>query len=474
MDSYYQADHCDDNATVEVSTRKLIFAVLISFVIALLIHLAYRLHHASASDNGHMCTAPAASGTASSRHEPEDHCQLVDPVSVEYGLDSVLFDVWQATLLPMLSVADIFQLSGTSRRLREMLLNEYTFKRICQKRYHLSPCLEMSYIRAARILFIADSVASLHHSPWVFVNHVLVGSPNCRVFEHKHKLLRQLSSLALMAPPTAGQITSWTFSCLQSELVKVDFLSVDEACEILPNVSRKLFGPDSSDSDEGMNTDAYRIEDLVSLLQEKCGSIEENQEALIEHLQSDISTLESYLPYVYRSRRLVDIAKCFYSIAKHDKSVLTSLAKACGHCFEQFMIASITPVWTYNPFVHWDFVGEISDHERVPVVGTRQWIDAVIQLTIKHSVLKHIIMGSIRTVHAEDYFMAVLEYEVFLKGLPESSIPDRETLYHYLGSYLEPASQESHSRKEWTAEELFKAMVEHGKVLAKKRLEAAS
>eukprot|EP00117_Sycon_ciliatum_P005367 scpid98286/ scgid0218/ len=132
MDSYYQADHCDDNATVEVSTRKLIFAVLISFVIALLIHLAYRLQHASASDNGHMCTAPAASGTASSRHEPEDHCQLVDPVSVEYGLDSVLFDVWQATLLPMLSVADIFQLSGTSRRLREMLLNEYTFKRICQ------------------------------------------------------------------------------------------------------------------------------------------------------------------------------------------------------------------------------------------------------------------------------------------------------------------------------------------------------
>ncbi|XP_065194110.1 uncharacterized protein LOC135825299 [Sycon ciliatum] len=470
MDSYYQADHCDDNATVEVSTGKLIFAVLISFVIALLIHLAYLLQHASASDNGHMCTDPAASGTANSRHEPEDHCQLVDPVSVEYGLDSVLFDVWQAKLLPMLSVADIFQLSGTSRRLREMLLNEYTFKRICQKRYHLSPNLEMSYIRAARILYIADSVASMHLSPWESINNLLFEGANRQVFDRMDTLFKQLSTLALMAPPTAGQITSCTFSCLQDELVYVEFVSVDEACEIIPNVSRKLFGPGSSDSDEGMTTDACSIEDLVSLLLEKCGSIEENQEAMIEHLQRDIPTLESYLPYVYRSRRLVNIAICLYSIAKHDKSALTSPVTAWlwTYIYEHCLQTPIISAWTDNAFVHWNFVDVRSYLEKYDLIGIRYWTYAIGQLATKHSVLKLLIMGRMRTVHVEDYFMAVLEYEEFLKGLPKSSIPDRATLYLQLGSYLQPASQGSHSRTEWTSDELFKAMEGYGKLLATK------
>ena len=73
-------------------------------------------------------------------------------------------------------------------------------------------------------------------------------------------------------------------------------------------------------------------------------------------------------------------------------------------------------------------------------------------------------MGSLRTVHVEDHFMAVVEYEDVLKGLPKSSINDRATLYLDLESYLQCPSQGSHSTKEWTAAEILKAMVDNGKV----------
>eukprot|EP00117_Sycon_ciliatum_P022394 scpid69596/ scgid19332/ len=469
MDAHQKPDVRDDNATEVAKPQHDIATENVYAMPELMAAANHSLTGDDTLQQEELHLESTNSDATSSLHVSED-LQVTEQCPILHELDSVSFDVWQDTLLPMLSILDIFRLCGVSRNVKKLLLNEYTFKRLCQRRYHLSPNLEMSYIRAARILYIADSVASMHHSPWESINDLLVERANRRVFDHKDTLLKQLSTLALMAPPTAGHITSWTFSCLQSELVKVDFLSVDEACEILPNVSRKLFGPDSSDSDEGMNTDAYRIEDLVSLLLEKCGSIEENQEALIEHLQRDISTLESYLPYVYRSRRLVDIAKCFYSIAKHDKSVFTSLGTAWlwEYLYEQCLQIPIPSVWTYNPFVHWNFVEVRSYDEEDDEMGTRHWIHAIGQIATKHSVLKLLIMGIMRTVHVEDYFMAVMEYEEFLKGLPKSSIPDRATLYLHLGSYLQPALQGSHSRTEWTADELFKAVEGYGKLLATK------
>ena len=60
------------------------------------------------------------------------HLPGADLESIKHGLDSVVFDIWQASILPMLSIPDIFQLCGTTRKLRLLLFDEYTFKRLCQ------------------------------------------------------------------------------------------------------------------------------------------------------------------------------------------------------------------------------------------------------------------------------------------------------------------------------------------------------
>eukprot|EP00117_Sycon_ciliatum_P030975 scpid103893/ scgid24317/ len=51
--------------------------------------------------------------------------------AVEPVLNSVLFDVWEAAVLPLLSLVDIFQLCGVTRDVRELLHNENTFRRLC-------------------------------------------------------------------------------------------------------------------------------------------------------------------------------------------------------------------------------------------------------------------------------------------------------------------------------------------------------
>ena len=61
----------------------------------------------------------------------EDH-QTIEHDSADYGLDTVLFDVWDSTILPMLTIPDIFHLCGVSRKVRRLLFNEWTFKRLCK------------------------------------------------------------------------------------------------------------------------------------------------------------------------------------------------------------------------------------------------------------------------------------------------------------------------------------------------------
>ena len=64
-------------------------------------------------------------------HMAEDR-QSSEHESVNYGLDSVLFDVWDTNILPLLSIPDIFQLCGVNSDVSRLLFNEPTFKRLCQ------------------------------------------------------------------------------------------------------------------------------------------------------------------------------------------------------------------------------------------------------------------------------------------------------------------------------------------------------
>lgn len=72
-----------------------------------------------------------ASETQSSSHSVEEK-EPSELDSVQNGLESIPFDVWQERLLPMLSIRDVYRVCGVTRKIREMLYNEYTFKRLCE------------------------------------------------------------------------------------------------------------------------------------------------------------------------------------------------------------------------------------------------------------------------------------------------------------------------------------------------------
>ena len=86
---------------------------------------------------------------------------------VENELDCVLEDVWIEVLLPLLSIRDIFQLCAVNRRIRELLLKECTFRRLCQ----VSSNVQDSCVRVfGEIWFQVESVSS---KAYPFYNYVI-------------------------------------------------------------------------------------------------------------------------------------------------------------------------------------------------------------------------------------------------------------------------------------------------------------
>ena len=59
----------------------------------------------------------------------EEHYQLVNESS--NNLEGLVYDVWSSSILPCLDVRSIFRLCRVSRKLREQLLTEQTFKLLC-------------------------------------------------------------------------------------------------------------------------------------------------------------------------------------------------------------------------------------------------------------------------------------------------------------------------------------------------------
>ncbi|XP_065194147.1 uncharacterized protein LOC135825340 isoform X1 [Sycon ciliatum] len=468
MDSHYQAVHFDDNAAVEFSTQKIFFAVLSSFVIAFLIHLTYRLQHTRASrDNREVCTDQEDSGIASSRHEPEDSFQPGDPVSVEYGLDSVLFDVWQATLLPMLSVADIFQLLGASRRLREMLLNEYTFKRICQHRYQLSVDLGVEYMSTAKHLFIAHSVASLDVFDDI-TNRCKIcrrpqkPDPNSAI-EHsvRKRLIVQLSCLALLPPKTFGQAPELSiFGSLMPHLGDL-YLSADEASSFLPNLSSDNIGNDLNPLGIALSFEVrlYRLADVVKWWFQRFESIEKYQKAILNRIEQELEEAVSHMPCTNFYRRLVEFSECFHGASKRNARLLPSLAKDMQiFTIPRFPITG----WAYNPYYVWENMYDLKGPPIDDLCASDMWINATIKMAPYHSVLLFLINGLIRTSQVEDYFIAIMEYEEYWESLPHSRRPSRAALHIGLGDYLLSLEPESNLRKELNNVDLYNAMLQFG------------
>ncbi|XP_065194088.1 uncharacterized protein LOC135825276 [Sycon ciliatum] len=383
--------------------------------------------------------------------------------SVDSGLGNVQFDVWQSTLLPLLSIADIFLLCGVSRRLRELLYNEYTFKRLCQHRYHLSPILEMPYIQSAKVIYIATKVASLHHSKRREFMNCVIGSNDRPVFEHKMRSIVRLSSLVIRLPENVNIPTSWTSTGKLISLAQKQCVFAEDACTFLPNLSPTLIKR-RCNVESGFYDTVYRLQDVVNLSFESCSSIEQYQTGIITDLEKNVSEMISYMSSANRSSRLECIAKDFYNTAKRDAVVVSLLTD--GYCMPHLRRYLANP-WTHKPLYHFDI-----RYANIDVVAcddtfaTRQWIHATALLATRHSVINLLIKGELCTEQDEDYFTAFLEYTKIWKNLPTSSRPRRDDLYSGLGTYILGSSPASDSQRMMSSVELLDAMQRYGSELA--------
>ncbi|XP_065194127.1 uncharacterized protein LOC135825315 [Sycon ciliatum] len=389
-------------------------------------------------------------------YQPTLAMDVHEPVA--NGLESVQFDVWQNVLLPMLSIPDIFQLCAVSKSMQRLLLNEYTFRRLCVLRYQLSPHLDESYyIRAAKFLFIADKVARRC-------------DPDCTdyfcgndlLLDYKGNAIVKLLSLALNPPAMVGPVPRRTDADLLHPLVTEITLNAGHVSECFPSLSTDMIVERCTPlyTEVPIRSRRYRIEDITTLLLEVCGSVEHYQQAIINSLQDDMPRLEFYLPYVDDSCRFQELAKGLHSLAKSD-------ARICSH-LGLYVDASerrkhLTCAWSFNPYVDRALPSgyNISD----PVLLTNEWLRDVEELEVSHSVFALLVMGRLRTSQVDDYFTAMIEHEdaLTLTPLPECSCPDRHDPYLRLGYFLLSSSQGQQNRKEWTKVDLVDAMMRYAR-----------
>ncbi|XP_065193919.1 uncharacterized protein LOC135825111 [Sycon ciliatum] len=375
----------------------------------------------------------------SSEHEP-----------VDYGLDSVVPDVWHSTILPMLTVPAIFQLCGVNKKLRRMLYDEYTFKLICLFRYQLSPSLPSSYIQAAKVLYMATRIATFHHTRCESTRNCIAGKDYLVVLRQKWRMMVLLSSMA-RKPPSTLRLTP---SPAGIPFVLDQLVTAYDASLCLPNVEDKDIHEQCRvriiQDEFGVAGKAkYVLEEIVDLLFKRCGSFEAFQTAIIDYIEKDFSMLASYLPYLTRSWRLVELGKGFLTAKMNSPEWIPPI--------EETDLACLHRDWEYNPSIHWyrDYIES----------GVLQWssYDIVADAATYHSAVELMMTGRLSTSQADDYFDAWLKYTEIWKSMPESTRPNLYNITVGLGSFLLPSSLlMSHSHKLWSKVELLHQMIRFG------------
>ena len=176
------------------------------------------------------------------------------------------------------------------------------------------------------------------------------------------------------------------------------------------------------------------------------------QTTIINYIENDISELESYLPYLNRSWRLVELAKCYFIAMKNEPDMTL--------IWEETDQARFRHNWTYNPYVHW-----LIDPQDSSNFDALIFIDVVEDFAAYHSVLPLLIKGSLSTSQPDDYLIAFLEYCNIIACSPWSTCSRLDAIRRGLGSYLlsSSSSSNSHSKKKWTRLELIHAMIPYGR-----------
>ena len=338
-----------------------------------------------------------------------------------------------------------------------------------QQHYQLSPALDVSYIDVARNLEIVTGVAGLYHSRCIDTMHCIYDSDvdDGLVGREKKQSIITLLCLEWVLPAQLSHTTSWDSAGLFKSLAKRHLLHAQEDREFLPSLLLK-------DVDRNVKStkdlSSLRFEPLqylfrnVADLFKRFGSKKTRQGVIINLMEPLVSRMTKYIHYFNRSRRLVKIAHSLHNLAQKDRKLLSALEL---EDLNAFPLIDDDDEWTdwYNPYYHCDInysdnydLGEDMDKSRTLV-------DMAAKLSEKHSVLKLLIMGRLKTLNPENYFMALNEYEEFWKSLAKSSRPSREVLCSGLGSHLLSSISGSPDQKLWTKPELVNAMKNYGKKL---------
>eukprot|EP00117_Sycon_ciliatum_P004353 scpid69936/ scgid8768/ len=367
---------------------------------------------------------------------------------VENELDCVLEDVWIEVLLPLLSIRDIFQLCAVNRRIRDLLLKECIFRRLCHQRYQLSPSLNTSYISAAKNIYISICVVSMD-SNLIWDNYRLATSDlseqDLLTYASQRNILQRRSRLPAQQLSLARTLLDTPRLATQRLLVQDQKLTIEDVSAQLTSV----FGG--------------TLDKRTKILHERVDSHEENQQDLLDKLEQDVPELVPHLPLAYRSWRLIELAHCFHSIVARDPILALLIQQDTSN-------ATGRPVqtWAHQQTLHalhWKDVHELRSAPAGGIFWTRACIDTTAKLSGDHSVIRLLITGKLQTSQMNDYFKAVTEYKNIWKDLPESSRPNLAVIHHELGAFLLSSTSASDSRKEYTKMELVNAMVMLGKKL---------
>ena len=325
-----------------------------------------------------------------------------------------------------------------------------------QRRYRISPNLDVSYISVCKGLYIAHTIAGLELLKCSSVYSLLKqdGIPNiCAQMTQisgtqlaSLPLLPYSGNSALSFPePTQYHLRSsnsgFLLLCHPSELG--NFVTAQVARRALPNLTAAEIRKQYKGPTFQLGNHRYRLHELAEISIRKYGSIEAFQTALLSNLLQVTPDLVRYLPYQSHCRRLSQLADSYHDLKQQEPHLRNCLLAFGG----------IMRTRAHN------------DH-----LSSRLEADVRIQLAAnvarRHSALRLYIKGTLQ-INVDEYFGACLDYYGTVCADARQSMQKRrshlQTAYSSLGPYLESLSSVCNT---WTKAQLFHAMMRCGGMLS--------
>ncbi|XP_065177083.1 uncharacterized protein LOC135806815 [Sycon ciliatum] len=374
--------------------------------------------------------------------DADDESENQYPVKLS-TLDTIHFDVWRSVLLRMLSVRDIIRLCQVSRHFHGLLMNEETFKWLCECRYDMSPNVHMniSYKTICRILYTAVSVANWKQVTWDSLATVYT---TCVFPESKRFSLQRL----LYCLPVFSGIMQQQEQPDEPYVFDLPgfnanpFVTGNDARTMFLNLTEKdLVQRYTGPTVTAWYNRTYAISSLKEMELARYGSVEAYQAALLKNLFEKLPKLETYLVYHHRYERLFHVADYMF---KGGRQTL-ELYIYCGIVDRKMKRENLGNETTGS--------SEFNCWAMIEVAKICKY-DSAVKAYIEERLL----------MSFEDYCSACGEYYKQVQEKLDVRMwwNHQRALFSCFGNYV--ASQYS-DYKLWNKDELLEAMAEYGRTL---------